>query len=88
MSTMLHVVVSFSAVYLLSLFAMYSLSAILNLIHLKKRRKADYIVVLGAAVRGERVTPLLAARIEKGIELLNLQTISVCNSIFFLYKQL
>ncbi|GFI47855.1 hypothetical protein IMSAGC019_03181 [Lachnospiraceae bacterium] len=63
-------IISFSAVYFLSLLAMYSLSAILNLIHLRKRRKADYIVVLGSGIIGERVTPLLAARIERGIELL------------------
>lgn len=37
---------------------MYSLSAVLNLFHLKKKRNADYI--------GDKVTPLLAARIEKG----------------------
>lgn len=41
---------------------MYSLSAVLNLFHLKKKRNADYI--------GDKVTPLLAARIEKGVELL------------------
>ena len=50
--------------------AMYSLSAILNLIHLKKNRNADYIVVLGSGIIGKKVTPLLAARIERGIELL------------------
>ena len=43
---MLYVIISFSAVYVLSLMAMYSLSAILNLIHLKKNRNADYIVVI------------------------------------------
>jgi len=49
---------------------MYSLSAVLDLFHLKKKRNADYIVVLGAGIIGDKVTPLLAARIEKGIELL------------------
>ena len=58
------------AVYVLSLLAMYSLSAVLDLFHLKKKRNADYIVVLGAGIIGDKVTPLLAARIEKGIELL------------------
>lgn len=69
-STTLYAVISFFVVYVLSLFAMYALSAILNLIHLKKRRGADYIVVLGCGIIGTRVTPLLAARIERGIELL------------------
>lgn len=68
--TMLYIIISFSAVYVLSLLAMYSLSAIVNLFHLKKKRNADYIVVLGAGIIGDKVTPLLAARIEKGIELL------------------
>lgn len=69
--TMLYTIVGFTAVYVLSLMSMYSLSAILNLVHLKKNRNADYIVVLGAGIIGTRVTPLLAARIEKGIALLH-----------------
>lgn len=71
LSTMLYVIISFSAVYVLSLMAMYSLSGILNLIHLKKNRNADYIVVLGSGIIGKKVTPLLAARIERGMELLH-----------------
>lgn len=55
---------------LLSLMAMYTLSALLNLIHIRKRRNADYIVVLGAGIMGKRVTPLLAARLDKGMALL------------------
>lgn len=69
-STTLYTIVGFTAIYVLSLMAMYSLSAILNLIHLKKNRNADYIVVLGSGIIGKKVTPLLAARIERGIELL------------------
>lgn len=61
---------SFSAAYLLFLMAMYCLSALLNLFHPRKRRDLDYIVVLGAGIRGEAVTPLLASRIERGIRLL------------------
>lgn len=70
-STTFYAVISFSALYFLALMAMYSLSAILNLIHLKKNRNADYIVVLGAGILGTKVTPLLAARIDRGIELLS-----------------
>ncbi len=69
-STILYVTISFSAVYVLSLMAMYSLSAVLNLIHLRKKRNADYIIVLGSGIIGTKVTPLLAARIHRGIELL------------------
>ena len=67
---MFYGIVSFAAVYILSLMAVYCLSAILNLIHLRKRRNADYIVVLGCGISGEKVTPLLAARIDRGIALL------------------
>lgn len=69
--TALYAVISFAAVYILALMAMYSFSAMLNLVHLKKARNADYIIVLGCGIIGSRVTPLLAARIEKGIELLH-----------------
>lgn len=68
--TRLYILISLLAFYLLSLLATYALSAVLNLIHLRKRRRADYIIVLGAGLIGARVTPLLAARIDKGIELL------------------
>lgn len=68
--TLIYGYVSFLAAYALALLAVYTLSAVLNLMHLKKRRDADYIVVLGAGIRGMRVTPLLAKRIEKGIALL------------------
>ncbi|MDO5423407.1 MAG: YdcF family protein [Eubacteriales bacterium] len=68
--TLLYSIISFSAAYVLVVMSMYTFSALLNLIHLKKRRNADYIVVLGAGILGTRVTPLLAARIDKGIELL------------------
>lgn len=70
LGTMLYTIISCIAVYVLSLLAVYSLSAVFNLFHLKKKRNADYIIVLGAGIIGSRVTPLLAARIEKGIELL------------------
>lgn len=70
LGTRLYIIISLLAFYALSLLAVYSLSAVLNLIHLKKRQRADYIIVLGAGLIGARVTPLLAARIDKGIELL------------------
>ena len=56
--------------YGLILFAVYALSSLLNLIHRRDNQNFDYIVVLGAGLRGERVPPLLAARIERGISLL------------------
>ena len=56
--------------YGLILFAVYALSSLLNLIHRRDNQNFDYIVVLGAGLKGERVPPLLAARIERGISLL------------------
>ena len=70
LGTKLYLFISLFAAYMLSLMAIYLLSAALNLLHWKRRRGADYVVVLGAGVIGTRVTPLLAARIERGIELL------------------
>lgn len=69
--TRLYVLLSLFAIYVLALMAVYLMSAGLNLFHWKKRRGADYILVLGAGLAGARVTPLLAARIDKGIELLH-----------------
>lgn len=68
--TRFYMLISLSAVYVLILMAVYLLSAALNLFHIKKHQKADYIIVLGAGLAGARVTPLLAARIDRGIELL------------------
>lgn len=68
--TRLYLFVSLYTVYMLALLAVYLLSAAVNLIHWKKRRGADYILVLGARVIGTRVPPLLAARVDRGIELL------------------
>lgn len=70
LGTRLYVFITLSAVYALALLAVYLLSAALNLFHWKKSRGVDYIIVLGAGLIGARVTPLLAARIDKGIELL------------------
>lgn len=65
-----YIIISFSALYMLSLMAMYVLSALLNLVHVRKKRRLDYIVVLGAGLNGSQVTPLLAARVDRGVELL------------------
>ncbi|MFS1664326.1 YdcF family protein [Streptococcus sp. zg-JUN1979] len=57
-------------IYLLIQSALYTLSSVINFINLGKP-SLDYIVVLGAGLIGESVTPLLAARIDKGILLLD-----------------
>lgn len=49
--------------------ALFVFSSMLNLIHLRKRRNLDQIVVLGSGIFEATVPPLLARRIDKGIEL-------------------
>lgn len=71
LGTALYIIVSCSAVYLLALMAMYVLSALLNLFHLRQNRRLDYIIVLGAGLQGDQVPPLLAGRIDRGLRLLD-----------------
>lgn len=47
---------------------LYTTSSFINLVNLFPG-KLDYIVVLGAGLNGEKVTPLLASRIDKGISI-------------------
>lgn len=50
------------------IFTLYSISSLLNLIK-RPGRHYDYIIVLGSGLKkGMEVTPLLASRIEKGME--------------------
>ncbi len=44
--TELYMIISISTIYVLSLLAVYLFSAALNLIHLKKQRGADYIILI------------------------------------------
>jgi integral membrane protein len=63
----LYVYVSLVVFYFLCIAMSYLVSSILNFINILPR-KIDYVVVLGAGLIGERVTPLLASRIRKGIK--------------------
>ena len=47
-----------------------ALLALLNLVHIRKKRRLDYIVVLGCAVFGQKIPPLLAGRLDKAIQLM------------------
>ncbi|MCR5790128.1 MAG: YdcF family protein [Lachnospiraceae bacterium] len=53
--------------YFVIQFVSFSLSALLNLIHFRKNRGLRYVVVLGAGLSGTEPTPLLKARIDRGI---------------------
>ncbi len=58
--------------YFVVIFFMYSLTALLYKL-VPIRSKVDYIIVLGSGLSGDKVTPLLAGRIEAGIALYNKQ---------------
>lgn len=55
-------------IYLVTIMMMYTLTSWLNLINWRTPH-LDYVVVLGAGIMGKKVTPLLAARISRGIEI-------------------
>lgn len=67
--TYLYGILSVIIAYFSAVLAIFTFSALLNLIHFRKRKNLDQIVVLGSGILKEKVTPLLASRIEKGIEL-------------------
>ncbi|HEM6021950.1 TPA: YdcF family protein [Streptococcus suis] len=62
----LFVYVGFLVSYAIIISMLYTTSSFVNLVNLFPG-KLDYVVVLGAGLIGDKVTPLLASRIEKGI---------------------
>lgn len=65
----LYLLASLTVTFFSGELAIFFLSAFVNLIHPFKRNNLNQIVVLGSGVFGETVPPLLAARIQKGIDL-------------------
>ncbi|NKZ20643.1 YdcF family protein [Streptococcus ovuberis] len=63
----LYLLVGLIITYVLILSFAYTLAAILNAYHPPHRGKLRYLVVLGAGLMGDQVTPLLASRIDKAI---------------------
>lgn len=61
-----------SITYFIVVFLMYTFTAFMYNI-LPTMKKIDYIVILGAGLNKDRVTPLLAARIDAGIAFYNKQ---------------
>lgn len=55
-------------IYIIAMMMMYTLTSLINLINWHHIR-LNYIVILGAGLIGKRVTPLLASRINRGIEI-------------------
>lgn len=60
--------ISFNVLYFSFILLCYTVANSLNLMHIRKT-KIDYFITLGAGLTGEKVTPLLAGRIDKAIEL-------------------
>ncbi|MGP6452586.1 YdcF family protein [Streptococcus dysgalactiae subsp. equisimilis] len=61
-------VISIILNYIVLLMSAFTLSSLMNSFYLGKNQ-VDYIVVLGSGLNGDKVTPLLASRIKKGIEI-------------------
>lgn len=68
----LYQLISFTVVYLSYIFVFYAISNFLNLFHLKIP-VLDYIIVLGAGIIDGKVTPIVAGRVDRGIQLLKQQ---------------
>lgn len=64
----IYLFLSMSILYLIFIMVMYTLTSWLNLINIHIK-KLNYVVVLGAGLIGKKVTPLLASRIDRGIEI-------------------
>ena len=63
---MVFIYVGFLVSYAIIISMLYTTSSFINLVNLFPG-KLDYVVVLGTGLIGDKVTPLLASRIEKGI---------------------
>lgn len=64
----IYLFLSMSIFYIIFIMVMYTLTSWLNLININTK-KLNYIVVLGTGLLGKKVTPLLASRINRGIEI-------------------
>lgn len=64
----IYIYILYIIAYFFVLSILYTLSSYLNYFNFFSK-KLEYIVVLGAGLNGDKVTPLLASRINKGIKL-------------------
>lgn len=64
----IYLFLSMSIFYIIFIMVMYTLTSWLNLININTK-KLNYVVVLGAGLLGKKVAPLLASRINRGIEI-------------------
>src|SRR5690625_5335686 len=66
------VFISISITYIVIVMISFAVASLLNRVRIPWKHY-DYIIVLGSGLIGDRVPPLLASRINKGIELFNKQ---------------
>src|SRR5699024_10009721 len=66
----IYLVITFSVYYFIMMLLLFTVSSLLNRIPLPYKTY-DYIIVLGSGLIGDKVPPLLASRIDKGIKLFN-----------------
>ncbi len=67
LGSIIHTYLVLLTLYLIALSTLYTLSSFINFVNIWPRR-LDYVVVLGSGLKGDRVPPLLASRIDKGIQ--------------------
>ncbi len=60
--------ITFLITYFFMMMFIFAISAAINT-YMPKIKKYDYIIVLGSGLIGDRVPPLLASRIDKGIQI-------------------
>ncbi|WP_436883301.1 YdcF family protein [Mammaliicoccus sciuri] len=63
-----YILITIFVYYLLFLSSIYTISSWINFINLRQYN-LNYIIILGAGLIGDKVTPILASRINKGIEI-------------------
>lgn len=64
----IYLFITLSIFYIIFILVMYTLTSWLNLINIHQK-PLNYVIVLGAGLIGKKVTPLLASRIDRGIEI-------------------
>src|SRR5699024_11827839 len=64
----IYLLIKFSVYYFFGMLLLFAVSSLLNRIPVPFKTY-DYIIVLGSGLIGDKVPPLLANRIDKGIEL-------------------
>jgi uncharacterized SAM-binding protein YcdF (DUF218 family) len=65
----LYAIISYCVIYLILLKSMYTMTSIINLIHRKDTAGFDYLILMGAGLKGDKSGELMKRRIDKLYEL-------------------